>query len=487
MVTMELDLAASLTWLLPETILVATGLLLMVMALVPFLRRWAAPTALGASGLSALALWSAAAAGPDLGRSGRLLAFNGLLVLDPFGAVFRWAAVAVTGWILCLAIGSTEIPEPKRGECYGLLLILGASIALVALSQHLLMLYVAVESVSYLSYLLVGWLKHDQRSGEAALKYFLFGALCSGLMLYGFSLLYGLTGTLTLDGLARCLAAAPPTPLLWVALILVLAGVGFKISMAPFHLWTPDAYEGAPTPVAALLSVGPKAAGLAFLLRLLFTVVGPQLPQWRGLLETLAILTMTIGNVAALPQTNIKRLLAYSTIAHVGYMLVGPAVGTTLGHLATLLYFWTYVAMNLGAFAVVNAVTSAQPGAALTDYAGLAQRAPVWAALLSVCLLSLAGIPPLAGFIGKWYLLSAAVERGRWVLAAALVINSVAGLYYYARIIRYMYVAAPVRREPLPVALPVTLAALGAAAATLLIGLHPTPLVAWASRSLLVF
>ncbi|MBI2105073.1 MAG: NADH-quinone oxidoreductase subunit N [Candidatus Omnitrophica bacterium] len=410
--------------------------------------------------------------------------FFGLILCDPFSLAFRWLALGTLAIVLLLASASRELAAAVRGECYGLLLLLGVGLMLMAEANHLLMAYLAMELVSLSSYVLVGFLR-ERRSAEAALKYLLFGALSSGIMLFGMSLLFGLTGSLAFPDLQAAVAGTggPMARALLVAAALMLAGLAFKISMVPFHMWTPDVYEGAPAAVTALLSVGPKAAGLALLLRLLEALA----PLWASLsplLLALTVVTMTLGNLVALVQTNVKRLLAYSTIGQVGYLLIGLAVHTRVGHEALLVYLVAYLFMNLGAFACVVAVMNGTGSEALEAFRGLARRAPGLSLAFAVFLLSLAGIPPLLGFVGKFLLLGSALDAGEVALAVAAAVNSAIALYYYTNIIRLMYFAPPAQAEPLsPSPSPALRLALGScAAATLALGLWPGPLLELISR-----
>jgi len=409
--------------------------------------------------------------------------FFGLIVCDPFSLAFRWIALGVTALVILLtSTGSGEVEPARLGEYLGLVLLVGVGLMLTAEANHLLMAYVALELVSLNSYLLVAFTQ-DSRSAEAGLKYLLIGALSSGLMLFGMSLLFGLTGQLAFPGLlaAQAMDQASLPPLL-MSVALVLAGLAFKISMVPFHLWTPDAYEGAPLPIAALLSVGPKAAGLALLLRVV-AVLDPVWGACAPWLWALTILTMTLGNVVALVQTNIKRLLAYSTIGQVGYLLIGVVISGSTAQDALIVYLVAYLFMNLGLFACASAVVEATGSESLDAFAGLSRRAPGLAALTALFLLSLAGLPPLLGFFGKFLLFGAAVKAGQGGLAIAGIANSALALYYYVNIIRLMYVTAPRDARPLRPSAGVRLAAGVCALVTVGVGLAPGWLLGVVSAS----
>ncbi len=403
--------------------------------------------------------------------------FFGLILCDPFSLVFRWLALG-TIVVTCLLItASKELASSHLGECLGLVLLLGVGLMLMAEANHLLLAVVAMELVSLSAYLLVGF-RADARSAEAALKYLLFGALSSGIMLFGMSLLFGLTGALSFPALRVATAAlsSDTLPCLLMASTLVLAGLAFKVSMVPFHMWTPDAYEGAPVAVTALLSVGPKAAGLALFIRIIEALT----PAWTALapvLISLTVATMTLGNLVALVQTNVKRLLAYSTIAQVGYLLIGFSVHTPLGHEGLLVYLVAYLLMNFGVFACLVGVVNETGSESVEAFRGMAQRAPFVALMCTLCLLSLAGIPPLLGFFGKFLLFGAALQAHQPLLAIAGVVNSAIALYYYVSIVREMYFVAPASPAPLPMASRLTVTMGVCTVATLVLGLFPTVLL----------
>ena len=411
--------------------------------------------------------------------------FFGLIVCDPFSLVLRWIALGTTGIILLLAAASRELPDTLRAECFGLLLLIGVGLMLMAEANHLLMAYVAMELVSLSSYVLAGFLQ-ERRSAEASLKYLLFGALSSGIMLFGMSLLFGITGTLSFPDLARSAAMTAPqhgqAGAILVASALMVAGLAFKISLVPFHMWTPDVYEGAPAAVTALLSVGPKAAGLALFLRVL-GVFAPAWPLLEPSFVVLTVATMTLGNTVALVQTNVKLLLAYSTIGQVGYLMIAFIVNSPE---ALLFYLVAYLFMNLGVFACVIAVVNDTGSESVDAFRGLSRREPVLALLTALFLLSLVGIPPLLGFFGKFLLFGAALKGGQPVLAVAAAVNSAIALYYYANIIRLMYFVPPSQETPLRPALALSVAAGLCAAVTVFFGLFPAPLLRLISERAIV-
>ena len=305
----------------------------------------------------------------------------------------------------------------------------------------LITIFIGLETMAVSFYILAGFIKPNQRSNEAAVKYFLLGAFSLGILLYGMSLMYGLSGTTNLRVMATAFVGQERDPRLVLAVILVVAGIGFKIAAVPFHMWAPDVYEGAPTPITAFLSVGSKAASFAMLLRIFVEGLPSMSADWRLLFEVLAIVTMTVGNVAALTQTNLKRMLAYSSIAHAGYLLIGVVAGTARGITAMLIYLLIYAFMQLGAFAVIVHAAPAATciGDELKDFSGLHFRNPFAAFAMLLFMLSLGGIPPTAGFMGKFWLFGAAIDAGYYWLAVIGVLNSAISLYYYVRIVVFMY------------------------------------------------
>ena len=386
--------------------------------------------------------------------------FARMVVLDGFSTFFKvLLGLALLAAVL-MSLRSREVRgQPNEGEYYTLLLASGLGMFLMASAGTLLMAYLSLEFVSLTSYVLTGFLRHDRRSGEAALKYLIYGGVASGAMIYGMSWLFGLTGAMDYAGIARGVAAldAASRPALFLALTLVLTGFGYKISAVPFHMWAPDVYTGAPIPVTAFLAVGSKAAGFAMLLRFFHFGVGtgPRAEALAGIpfAELAAVVcaaTMTLGNLAALSQTNMKRLLAYSSIAHAGYALLGFVVFAASGLEAVLFYLAVYYTMNLGAFWVVMIITNATGREDLDAYRGLAWRGGALPALaLGVFLFSLAGLPPLAGFLGKFFVFYAGVEGKLYGLVLIGLLNSVVSLYYYARVVRAMFLDRPAPEDPI--------------------------------------
>ena len=374
--------------------------------------------------------------------------FLGMIRLDKFAVFFKILLLLATAATILFSLRSEEIDGKLKGEYYALLLAVTFGMFLMASSTNLLMIFISLETVSLTSYILAGFLTHSPRSSEAAFKYITYGAVASGTMLFGLSLLFGMTGTGDLatisTRLPEVLASGNVTALgLLIAITFILAGIGYKIASVPFHMWSPDVYEGAPIPITAFLSVASKAAGFALFIRFFYTGFGNseimQSVDWGLLLAIISALTMTVGNLAALPQRNVKRLLAYSSIAHGGYLLMGAVLLTPEGLSAILFYLIVYFFMNLGAFYVVVLIANEAGSEMIDGYRGLATRAPFVAAAMAIFLFSLTGIFPFAGFFGKWLLFNAVISEGMYWLAIVGLLNSVVSLYYYARIVKAMY------------------------------------------------
>jgi proton-translocating NADH-quinone oxidoreductase chain N len=367
----------------------------------------------------------------------------------------------------------------RQGEFYALLLFATLAITLIAGASNLVLIFLSVDFLSITSYVLTGYVREDRRSIEAAIKYFLYGATLSAVMLYGMSLLFGLTGVTDLNAIAAGLGeGAGERAVVLLALLFVVAGLGFKVAAVPFHQWAPDAYEGAPTPVTAFLSLGPKVAGFAVLARFLLFAFPQFQIEWTVLLLAVSVMTMTVGNLIAIWQKNIKRLLAYSSIAQAGYVMIGLVAVSGGGIASSLFYLSVYLFANLGAFAVVLAVSRGELGEQLEDYAGLSQHSPGLALAMMLFLLSLAGIPPLAGFVGKVNLFVAAVREGLIGLVVVGVLNSVISLYYYLQVVRQMYLLPPTSEEPVNIPRPILTTLLVAAAGVLMLGIYPSLLLA---------
>jgi len=459
--------------------LVLTGTILLVIVLDAFLpreRKWLSmPVAL-------VGVLGALAATLTLIGDDRIT-FGGMYRVDPFAVLFKVFFLVAAVVVLAISLRYFQDGRYYQGEYYSLLLAAFLGCLTMASSRDLLMLFISLELVSAPGFLIAAFRKADPRSNEAGLKFFLIGVLSSAVMLYGMSLIYGVTGTTRLAGIAAKLGAlhGGTETLSLAAIMLVVAGFAFKVSSVPFHFWAPDTYEGAPIPVAAFLSVASKAAGFAGLLELMFLGFGPRADFWAPIFAVLSILTMTVGNLVALQQRQIVRLLAYSSVAQAGYMLLPFALATT-NHVAVnrqafasaVLYILIYGVMSLGAFAVVVGMAREAPGALITDYAGLIRRAPALAVAMSVFMFSLGGVPPTAGFFAKFVIFQAAITRGGigpW-LAVIMVINSVISLGYYLSVARVM-ILAPGEERPARVPGLVTGLALLAALAVFAVFVYP--------------
>jgi NADH-quinone oxidoreductase subunit N len=431
----------TLAWpaLSPILIVTATSFACLLLDIVPGARR-SHLAAVGILGLAGAALSSA------LMWGGPAVAFQQMVVADDFALFFNGIFVITTALVLLLSVGYVRRQSIEAGEYYILLLFAALGMMLMASALDLLVVFLGLELMSLSLYVLAGFFRARATGNESSMKYFLLGAFSSGFFLYGIALLYGATGTTNLARLGAALGASGTTrdPMVLAGLALLLVGFGFKTSAVPFHQWAPDVYEGAPTAVTALIATGSKAAAFAALLRVLLTAVRQVPLDWVMLLWVMSAVTMTVGNVVALAQQNFKRMLAYSSIAHVGYMLVGVVAGGALGNGSVLFYMLAYTFTTAGAFGVIVLLERAgQEAVKIDDFGGLAARHPLLALTLSIFLLSLIGIPPTAGFVGKFYLFGAAVKSGYVWLAVIGVLNSAVAAYYYLRLIVYMYMREP--------------------------------------------
>ena len=435
-------------------------------------------TALVGVAFAALQMWLMQAQMREA-RITEIEAFRGAILFDRFGIYFTWIFLISTAIAILIAIRYLEIEREHRGEHYAIMLFATAGMILLATGMDLVTLFVALELMVISVYILTGSLRRDRRSNEAALKYLLLGAFSSGILAYGMSLLYGIGGSTRLLQIAWAVSQRPVgDPLVLLATVTVMAGLFFKIGAVPFHQWLPDAYEGAPHSITAFMSVGPKAASFAFLLRMFLLPLAPQREQWLPLVIGVAVATMTLGNLAAISQSNIKRLLGYSAISHAGYMLLGLVSGNETGLKGIAVYLLVYTFMNMGAFAVVIAMRRKDLiGDTLDDMAGLIYKSPAAAVLMLIFLLSLAGIPPTAGFLGKYFIFLSLIETGHHTLAVIAVLYVAVALYYYFRIVAIMFMREPEDQE-LPSLSPGIRLVLGVTAAmTLLIGLYPEPFI----------
>jgi len=379
-----------------------------------------------------------------------------------------------------------------KGEFFGLILFSTVGMMLLSSARELIFLYVSLELVTIPLYVLAAYLKPDKKSAEAGLKYMLLGAISSAILLYGISLIYGITGTTFLLGIKTRLMVdylqiGPIGPGLFLSFIFFIAGFGFKLALVPFHMWAPDVYEGAPTPITAFLSVGSKAAGLVAFLRVFFESFSVYNPDWVTIVAVLAALSMIIGNIIALPQTNIKRMLAYSSIAQMGYILVGLVAISERGVSSVAFYTLAYLFANLGAFVVAIAFELQTGSSEIKDYSGLSRSSPTLSFLMMLFLLSLVGIPPLAGFVGKYYLFAAAIEKHLIWLVVIAVLTSVISLYYYVGVIKEMYFNKKEGGEKIFLPFGIKLALIICIIGVLLVGLFPNPFLDLASQAALVF
>jgi len=468
--------------ILPQVILVLAGMAIML------LEPFTAPERKSQLGqIAVLAAFLAAVTLSFQRLQAPQAAFNGMFRVDTFSFTFQWLFFAITGICALVSLHFNDREEIQRGEYYALLLFACVGMSLMAASGDLIVTFLGIEILSIATYVLAGFKRSNPRSNESSLKYFLLGSFATAFLLYGIALIYGSTGSTNYDAI-RTVARLQGAPeiTLTVGLILLLVGFGFKIATVPFHAWAPDVYEGAPTAVTAFMTVGPKAAGFAALLRVLLQALPALAGDWSALLWASAILTMTVGNVVATLQTNVKRMLAYSAIAHAGYILIGIVAHNAAGQRAVIFYLVVYTAMNLGALSIVLSLSrKGDQRVHLDDYAGLGKTQPLAAAALSLFLVSLAGIPLTGGFIGKFYLFSAAIQQGYIGLAIVGVLNSVISVYYYFRIMIYMYMKEPVAGEA--EAIPTVTAAVIAiaAAGVLWLGIAPTSILNLASRAIL--
>ena len=409
------------------------------------------------------------------GKTGAL--FNGMFVLDPMAIYFKIFIVASTILVVSMSIGAVERFPAFQGEYYFLVLMSALGAMLMASANDLVSIFVTLEFTTFGFYILVAYLREDPKSNEAGLKFFILGAFTAGILAFGISLIYGATGTLILPDIAQ--AMGEPSVALIAGFLLLFAALGFKIGAVPLHTWIPDIYHGAPTPVTAFLSVAPKGAALAILLRVFFVTLAAFTAEWIWLLVLVAIVSMTYGNIVAIAQRNMKRLLAYSGIAQIGNVVIGLAAASKLGGESIMFYLWAYLFANLGAFAVVIAVAHVINSEEIEDYSGLNRRSPFLAFAMLLFLLSLAGVPPLAGFIAKLYIFVAAMQAGLIALVIVGLINVVISMYYYLIVVKKMYINEPT--DPSPVAVsPTMTATIGIAmAGTLVLGIWPKPFLDW--------
>ncbi|MEE8618523.1 MAG: NADH-quinone oxidoreductase subunit N [Dehalococcoidales bacterium] len=441
---------------IPELSLAAFALVVILLDLVIQRKGWLVVVSIAGIVVSAgfaLAMW---------GGSSQAI-FNNMLAVDNFALFFKLLFLGIAALVILSSVDYVSKFARFQGEYYALVLLSTLGMMLMAAATELITIYIALELTSISLYILVGFLK-DSKSTEASLKYLLLGAVASAVLLYGMALVFGFTGKTQLGEIAQVIQAMSPqtllaSPALILGIVLLIAGFGFKIAAIPFHMWVPDVYEGAPTPITAYLSVASKAAGFAIILRVFYSAFG--LPQWLSLdwgmiFAVLAAIGMTLGNLVAIPQTNIKRMLGYSSIAQAGYLMVGlAAVGFSpaadiLGRSGVIFFLASYALTNMGAFIAIIAISNKLNSDLIKDYSGMFKRAPFLALALTLCLISLIGMPPAAGFLAKFYIFSAAVQHNLLWLVSIAVINSVISAYYYLRVVKVMWLGEPASEEKVP-------------------------------------
>ncbi len=469
--------------ILPEIILTILGVVIMLMeALLEERQKWIYPYVTFAGLLAAIG--GAVVANDNAG-----FAFQSMLVIDGFGTFFRMIVLGVGLLTVLCSANYLERAKANSGEYWGLILFSIVGQSLMVTANELIMIFIGLEISSIATYILAGYLRDDRRNNESALKYFLLGSFATAFFLYGVSWIYGMTGFTNLSEIRRYLLTADlgsTGVLVGSAAALMFVGFAFKISAAPFQVWAPDVYQGAPAPVTAFMSAGPKAAAFAMLIRVFLTAFGPISNRWEPIFWVVALATMIVGNFAALRQTNIKRMLAYSSIAHAGYILVAICCHTPIGTSAAMFYLAAYAFMNVGAFAVVTHLARKdEQYVEIEDLAGLGVRQPMTAAMMTIFLLSLIGVPLTGGFFGKFYIFKAALDSQFFWLTVLGLLNSAVAAYYYLRVLVVMYMKEPgdstESLEPLSGGLLIAVAS--SAIATLVLGIFPSLVLDIATKS----
>jgi NADH-quinone oxidoreductase subunit N len=482
---MEMETTISLLdmrLLVPEMTLMCVGLILLLLDLV--VRKKEVIAVVGIAG-TLVALYGTYKL---YGFYGPQTAFAGMFVVDGYSNFFKLIFYLNIILTICISLKYMAIEKASFGEYYALLMFATTGMMIMASASDLIVLYLGLELMALSTYILAGFMRKQPRSNEAALKYFFLGAFSSAFLLYGISLTYGLTGTTNLKGIAEALSALSimDNPITYLGLIFIIVAFGFKIALVPFHMWAPDVYEGSPTSITAFMSVGPKAAGFAVLGRVLFDAFAGMQVQWAAILVPIAVLTMATGSIIALAQTNIKRMLAYSSIAHAGYMLLGLIAGTHEGLTSTVNYLMIYLFMNIGAFAIVIMLRrEGFQGENLEDYMGLSKSHPLASALMLIFMFSLAGIPPTAGFIGKFYVFMEAINAGYVYLAIIAVVFSAISAFFYLRVVMYMYMKDPVKEVTLTNSPTMSIALAVTAMMVLILGIFPSILLELVRLSIL--
>ena len=478
---------------IPELSLVATAIVVILLDL--FIQRKGVLAIISLAGLLVAAGFTIAMWGGD-----SQAIFNNMLAVDSFALFFKLLFLGIAILVILASTDYVSKFAHFRGEYYALVLLSALGMMLMAATTELISIYIALELTSISLYVLVGFLK-DPKSTEASLKYLLLGAIASAVLLYGMALVFGITGTTQLGEIAQViqtmsLQTVLDSPALMLGIVLLVAGFGFKIAAVPFHMWVPDVYEGAPTPITAYLSVGSKAAGFAIILRVFYSAF--EFPEWLSLnwgliFAVLAVIGMTLGNVTALPQTNIKRMLGYSSIAQAGYIMVGLATmgvspaADVLGRSGVLFFLTGYAVANLGAFIAIIAISNKIDSDIIQDFSGMIKRAPVLALALSLCLISLIGMPPAAGFMAKFYIFSGAVQHDLLWLVIIAVLNSVISAYYYLRVVKVMWFGEPASEEKVPSSAALRVALFLSCLGVLLLGIIPGHIMSLAETAARMF
>lgn len=472
---------ADLGAIAPELELTAFGLVLLVADLIVTDKRK----------LGYLSLLGLSISGFLLYRLGDLstLAYGGQISIDPFASYFKLIFLIAAALTVGISMRYLDIEHEHHGEYYALILFATMGMMFMASGTDLVTLYIGMETMAIATYILVGFLRGNQRSNEASLKYFLLGAFSSGVLLYGMSLLYGISGSTNLVDIAAALSRRDITdPISLVAMIAVASGMFFKIAAFPFHQWTPDAYEGAPAPVTAFMSVAVKAASFAMMIRIFMIGIYPLRDQWVPVLAAVCVMTITVGNIAALTQTNVKRMLAYSSISHAGFVLLGLIAGNDTGMTAVVMYLFVYTFMNIGAWSIIVALRRRNVvGDHIDEMNGLFFKHPAAATVMLIFMLSLAGIPPTAGFVAKYYLFASVIETGHTTLAVVAALNVAVGLYYYMRVVVAMFINDATEKTGLSLSPGLVTVLAITLILTLFIGLYPDPFIDMARNATLVF
>jgi len=470
--------------IMPEVMLAffGLGILLTDFLLGPREKMWNALTAMLGIGFSGWTLWELRPLAANHDSH-----FNDAIVIDPFFIFFGFVFLAAAALVILISVRYLDIEDEHHGEYYALMLFATVGMMFLACGNDLVTLFIALETMAISFYILTGFLRRDRRSNEGAMKYVLLGAFSSGILAYGFSLLYGISGSTNLNAIAASLEQRPPGDLLVViAILTVSVGVFFKVAAVPFHQWAPDVYEGAPTPITAYVSVASSTASFALLLRLFLGAFWPVRVDWMPLITAVAVLSLTVGNLAALTQTNIKRLLAYSSIGHVGYILLGLVAGNERGLQAMAFYLFVYAFFQSGAFAIVIVLRrKGVIGDELEDLNGLIHRNPGAAVLMLIFLLSLAGIPPTAGFVGKLLIFWALIETGHYTLAVIAVLYILPAVYYYFRMVAAMWSREATDRQAPIISLGQGVALAAMVLVTIVAGVYPEPFLRLATYSIL--